>query len=51
LNQSFREDDEGDYDQEVENDNVSNTNIFRKTNADEYGGSVSTTKKGSQRWE
>lgn len=30
---------------------ASNTNIFRRTNADEYGGSVATTKKGSQRWE
>lgn len=61
LNQSFREEDEeeedeeGDgqyeYDQEVD-DNVSNTNIFRKTNAEEYGGSGSaiTTKKGSQQW-
>ncbi|CDW85089.1 UNKNOWN [Stylonychia lemnae] len=52
LNQSFREDEEGEYDQEVdEADLASNTNIFRKTNADEYGGSVATTKKGSQKWE
>lgn len=50
LDQSFREDEEDgyDYDQEVE-DNASNTNIFRKTNAEDYGGSgsVVTTKKGS----
>ena len=51
LNRSFREEEE-EYDQEVEEaDMASNTNIFRKTNADEYGGSVATTKKGSQRWE
>lgn len=45
LNRSFREEE---YDQEVdEADMASNTNIFRRTNADEYGGSVATTKKGS----
>lgn len=46
LDQSFREGDD-EYDQEVEGDNISNTNIFRKTNADEYGGSAVTTHKAS----
>ena len=52
LNKSFREDEE-EYDQEVEDggENVSNTNIFRKTNAEDYGGSLVSTKKGSQNWE
>ncbi len=49
LNKSFREDEE-EYDQEVDGENVSNTNIFRKTNADDYGGSLVSTKKGSQNW-
>ncbi len=38
LNQSFREEEEFEY--EIDADNASNTNIFRKTNADEYGGSL-----------
>lgn len=38
LNQSFREEDD-EYDQEVDAENASNTNIFRKTNIDEYTGS------------
>lgn len=47
LNQSFREGDDDEYDQEVEADNASNTNIFRKTNAEDYGGSAVTTHKAS----
>ncbi len=52
LNKSFREDEE-EYDQEVDEagENVSNTNIFRKTNADDYGGSLVSTKKGSNHWD
>jgi hypothetical protein len=51
LNQSFREDEEGEYGSEVDAEIASNTNIFRKTNADEYGGSLATTKKASSKWE
>ena len=47
LNESFREEEEGEYGLEGDGDNFSNTNIFRKTNAEDYGGSVATTKKGS----
>ena len=46
LDRSFRQED-GEYDQEVDADNASNTNIFRKTNVDEYGGSMLTTNKVS----
>lgn len=46
LNQSFREEDD-EYDQEVDNDNASNTNIFRKTNIEEYTGSAANTYKTS----
>jgi hypothetical protein len=46
LNQSFREE-EDEYDQEVDHDGASNTNIFRKTNIEEYGSSLGATFKGS----
>ena len=50
LNQSFREEEEDEegYGEEEGVEKASNTNIFRKTNAEDYGGQA--TAKGSTQW-